>query len=207
MTKDELAGNGYNIDKNYQVLMPFMRPHDSQLDYYERCRTIMDLITERHQHTGGTILVVAHAPSLEGLTRHLTGGKLQPERLFDIARRVPFLAMTIVERNSIENQWLFRTQPLQTGQTTSMRELALELTQPVNVQTSIPISSQNPYGQTLKNILPKPTLQRPALPPIDNLRIRPSNQIVSIDPKKVVKSSTEPNLRQSHSMTNIFRVI
>ena len=59
MTKDELATNGYNIDKSYQALMPFMRPHDSQLDYYERCRAIMDIITERHQATGGTILIVA----------------------------------------------------------------------------------------------------------------------------------------------------
>jgi hypothetical protein len=59
MTKDELAANNYNIDKSYQSLMPFMRPHDSQLDYYERCRMIMDVITERHQATGGTILIVA----------------------------------------------------------------------------------------------------------------------------------------------------
>ncbi len=95
MTKDELVTNGYNIKKSYQALMPFMRPHDSQLDYYERCRTIMDIITERHKTTGGTILIVARklyilfiifmdktlfldAPSLEGLTRHLSGGKFQP---------------------------------------------------------------------------------------------------------------------------------
>jgi len=103
MTKDELSANGYNIDMKYQVQMPFMRPHDSQLDYYERCRTIFDTITARHQMTGGTILIVAHAPSLEGLTRHLSGGKLQPEKLFDIARRVPFLAMTIVEKKY--NRW------------------------------------------------------------------------------------------------------
>jgi hypothetical protein len=59
MTKDELASNGYNIDKSYQSLMPFMRPHDSQLDYYDRCRMIMDVITDRHQVMGGTILIVA----------------------------------------------------------------------------------------------------------------------------------------------------
>jgi hypothetical protein len=59
MTKDELSSNEYNIDKSYQCLVPFMRPHDSQLDYYERCRMIMDFITERHQGTGGTILIVA----------------------------------------------------------------------------------------------------------------------------------------------------
>jgi hypothetical protein len=104
MTKDELAANGYNIDKSYQSLMPFMRPHDSQLDYYERCRAIMDVITERHQATGGTILLVARkffaivsrmikvllhildAPSLEGLTRHLSSGKLQPGLLILLSK-------------------------------------------------------------------------------------------------------------------------
>ena len=59
MTKDELIANGYNIKKSYQALIPFMRPHDSQLDYYERCRAMMDTITERHRATGGTILIVA----------------------------------------------------------------------------------------------------------------------------------------------------
>lgn len=59
MTKDELIANGYNIDRSYKALLPFMRPHDSQYDYYERCRTLMDIITERHQATGGTILLVA----------------------------------------------------------------------------------------------------------------------------------------------------
>ena len=59
MTKDELITNGYNIHKSYQALIPFMRPHDSQLDYYERCRTFMDIIAEKHKATGGTILIVA----------------------------------------------------------------------------------------------------------------------------------------------------
>ena len=52
------------------------------------------------------------------------------EKLFDIARRVPFLAMTIVEKNGLDGPWLFRTQPLQTGQTgqtQSTREVPLEL--------------------------------------------------------------------------------
>ena len=106
MTTDELAANGYNIDKSYRPLMAFMRPHDSQLDYYERCHFLMDFIIERHQATGGTILIVARlfkyilhwkilyipfflllfvfldAPSLEGLTRHLSGGRLQPGLFF-----------------------------------------------------------------------------------------------------------------------------
>ncbi|CAF1168816.1 unnamed protein product [Didymodactylos carnosus] len=218
MTKDELAANGYNIDMKYQALMPFMRPHDSQLDYYERCRTIMDTITDRHQMSGGTVLIVAHAPSLEGLTRHLSGGKLQPEKLFDIARRVPFLAMTIVEKNIAEGQWLFRTQPLQVAPTQSMRETIdrIELQAPIPYN-QIPskqlaaqqlppqppsvlppqVSQQMPFGQPLFNQQQQPI---PPQPPRIPLRGN------SID-TKVTRSLTAPNLRTSHSLSEMFRVI
>ncbi|CAF2647956.1 unnamed protein product [Rotaria sp. Silwood2] len=229
MTKDELAANGYNIDKSYQSLMPFMRPHDSQLDYYERCRAIMDIITERHHATGGTILIVAHAPSLEGLTRHLSGGKLQPEKLFDIARRVPFLAMTIVEKNSIESPWLFRTQPLQTGTTISMREVALELAPPPTpVPAVIPHHQISQQKQQQQQQQPRQQQQQPPPPPPSiqiiaaqpqqeqeqqrlqqnqNLRIRVPIGPLPVDPKKVAKSSTAPNLPTSNSLSEMFRVI
>ncbi|CAF2613411.1 unnamed protein product [Rotaria sp. Silwood2] len=247
MTKDELKTNGYNIDPSYQALIPFMRPHDSQIDYYERCRTFMDKITERHQATGGTILIAAHAPSLEGLTRHLTGGKFQPEKLFDIARRVPFLAMTIVEKNGINSPWLFRTRPLQTNSTQSLQELPFELIspstplgmignnhsmtpqgqqqihrqqqqqqqkqnqQPSQIQTAAAYAKQNqqpPQIQTgatytQQNQQPK---QQTATS-IENLQIKPPNGLIPIDLKKVVKSSTAPNLRMSNSLSEMFRVI
>ncbi|CAF4244267.1 unnamed protein product [Rotaria magnacalcarata] len=221
MTKDELAANGYNIEKSYQSLMPFMRPHDSQLDYYERCRGIMDVITERHQATGGTVLIVAHAPSLEGLTRHLSGGKLQPEKLFDIARRVPFLAMTIVEKNGIDSPWLFRTQPLQTGTTQTMFEVALELAKPPTpVPVAIPPHHPVPQLKQLPIPLPLPAPSIKMIPAqsqqeqdqqriqqIQNLRIRVPTGPIPMDPKKVVKSSTAPNLPTSNSLSEMFRVI
>ncbi|CAM4805770.1 unnamed protein product [Rotaria magnacalcarata] len=218
---DELAANGYNIEKSYQSLMPFMRPHDSQLDYYERCRGIMDVITERHQATGGTVLIVAHAPSLEGLTRHLSGGKLQPEKLFDIARRVPFLAMTIVEKNGIDSPWLFRTQPLQTGTTQTMFEVALELAKPPTpVPVAIPPHHPVPQLKQLPIPLPLPAPSIKMIPAqsqqeqdqqriqqIQNLRIRVPTGPIPMDPKKVVKSSTAPNLPTSNSLSEMFRVI
>jgi len=221
MTKDELLVNGYNIDKSYQPLMPFMRPHDSQLDYYERCRTILDNITERHQATGGTVLIVAHAPSLEGLTRHLSGGKLQPEKLFDIARRVPFLAMTIIEKNGIDSPWLFRTQPLQTGQTLSTREISLELapspTPTVTIGPNHPIDQhvqqqlQHQYQQQKQHRQPLPDQhqqqQQQRLQQIENLRSGLPPTPIPMDLKKVVKSSTAPNLRTSRSISEMFRVI
>ncbi|CAF1202519.1 unnamed protein product [Adineta steineri] len=211
MTKDELAANNYNIDKSYQSLMPFMRPHDSQLDYYERCRIIMDVITERHQSTGGTILIVAHAPSLEGLTRHLSGGKLQPEKLFDIARRVPFLAMTIVEKSYMSSPWLFRTQPLQTNTAQSLHDVSLELTQS---STSIPTTGSHYPLTHQKQSQAVSALQIPSAHPQEDQhaqrqqsRTRVTTGPIPIDPKKVVKSSTAPNLPTSNSLSEMFRVI
>lgn len=204
MTKDELAANGYNIETSYKSLMPFMRPHDSQLDYYERCRVIMDYITEKHQATGGTILIVAHAPSLEGLTRHLSGGKVQPEKLFDIARRVPFLAMTIIEKNNLDSPWLFRTQPLQTNTNQPTPDISLQLAQP---PTPVPIPVAHQKQTTSINVTPvvqeqQRQILRPRVPPPP-----PQTAPLPIDPKKVVKSSTAPNLPTSNSLSEMFRVI
>ena len=120
--------------------------------------------------------------------------------------------MTIIERNSIDSPWLFRTQPLQTGQTQSTREVALELTQPtvgpspVSPPVSIPIKNQptNSYVQLAK---PIPPIQRTVPQPVNPLRVRSANAVITVDPKKVLKSSTDPNLRQNHSTNNIFRVI
>ncbi|CAF1001448.1 unnamed protein product [Rotaria magnacalcarata] len=221
MTKDELAANGYNIDKSYQAFLSFMRPHDSQVDYYERCRTIMDMITERHQATGGTILIVAHAPSLEGLTRHLSGGKFQPEKLFDIARRVPFLAMTILEKNGINNPWLFRTRALQTQPIHEAAPASAKPTTPVGVtgqNFSVNSKEQRSHYQqpspTTKNQQNSPLIQSTAayvqqdLPHIENQQYRTApNGPFTIDLKKIVKSSTAPNLRVSNSRSEMFRVI
>ncbi|CAF3395356.1 unnamed protein product [Rotaria socialis] len=219
MTKDELATNGYNIDKSYQAFLPFMRPHDSQVDYYERCQTIMDIITERHQATGGTILIVAHAPSLEGLTRHLSGGKFQPEKLFDIARRVPFLAMTILEKNGINNPWLFRTRALQTQLIREEASASARPTTPVNVtgqnflvnskeQRSHYQQPPTTNHQNSPQIQPTTAYAQQNLPHIENQQYQTApNGPFTIDLKKIVKSSTAPNLRVNNSRNEMFRVI
>lgn len=177
------------------------------------------------------------APSLEGLTRHLSGGKLQPgllffitlflstyilqlkEKLFDIARRVPFLAMTIVEKNSQDSPWLFRTQPLQTGATPSMRELPLELAAPPT-PTPVVLPQQKPKQQQQQAPPPPPPppmsiqmnpmqseQEQQRLQQTQNLRSRVPTGPMPIDPKKVAKSSTAPNLPTSNSLSEMFRVI
>jgi len=214
------------------------------------------------------------------------------EKLFDIARRVPFLAMTILEKNGMDSPWLFRTQPLQTSQAESMREVAPDLSslstaaatigqnhsviqhegqqlqrhhqqqqhqnqhqQPSQVQTATTVYTQQnyPYQQQqqkqqqprsqqteqLRHGMPTGTAvmntqqnqhqqlprvqtaavytqqnqqqqqqqQRHRLQQIENLRHGMPIGTSTVDPKKVVKSSTAPNLPTSNSLSEMFRVI
>ena len=126
------------------------------------------------------------------------------EKLFDIARRVPFLAMTIIEKNNLDSPWLFRTQPLQTGATPSTREVALELAPPPTPVFNQPAIQQKQVKPALN--FPAPSMlheqQRPEL-----VRGRPPLGPMPVDPKKVAKSSTAPNLPTSNSLSEMFRVI
>ena len=89
--------------------------------------------------------------------------------------------MTIIERVSINSPWLFRTQPLQTDLSLTGREVSLEQTANTN-------TNQSSKAQKLSETIP--------------VRSR-----VAIDPKKVVKSSTAPNLPTSNSLSEMFHVI
>lgn len=144
------------------------------------------------------------------------------EKLFDIARRVPFLAMTIVERNSMDAPWLFRTQPLQTGPTQSTHEVALQL---APIPTPVPsmnhehvMIQRNQQQQVLQRQVPQKHHQPSPHPHPNALYMQPNSAqhqqrprplagSVLIDPKKVVKSSTAPNLPTSNSLSQMFRVI
>jgi hypothetical protein len=68
----------------------------------------MKKIIKLHQKTGGTVLLVAHAPSLEVLTRHLMNGQPRPERLAELSGKVDFCSMTIVERESVTRHFRAR---------------------------------------------------------------------------------------------------
>lgn len=221
MTKDEVASNGYRIDRSYKPLMSFLRPQDSQADYYERCRIIMDVITERHQVTGGTILIVARKQTLFSKTCCQDGNVYcrcsEPwrshsafirwkiptgfvsivvkwihivcliEKLFEIARRVPFLAMTIIEKKSLESPWFFRAEPLQLNRTQSSREVASE---------GVSSTTMNPYGR-----------QKHSRPPNSNAQARLANRSALIDQKMIAKSSTAPSLPDSHAASRMFRLV
>ncbi len=108
MSDEELIHGGYNIDTRYRSQVSDLRLLENEYQYYDRSKEAMKKIIKLHRKTGGTILLVAHAPSLEVLTRHLMNGQPRPERLAELSGKVDFCSMTIVERESSMKPWQFR---------------------------------------------------------------------------------------------------
>ncbi|CAF1132895.1 unnamed protein product [Adineta steineri] len=108
MSDEELLNGNYNIDTHYRSQVSDLRLLENEYQYYDRSKEAMKKIIKLHRKTGGTILLVAHAPSLEVLTRHLMNGQPRPERLAELAGKVDFCSMTVVERESSTKPWQFR---------------------------------------------------------------------------------------------------
>lgn len=108
MSDDELLAAGYPVDTHYRSQVSDLRIMENEYQYYDRSKEAMKKIIRLHRKTGGTILLVGHAPSLEVLTRHLMNGQPRPERLAELAGKVDFCSMTIVERESSSKPWQFR---------------------------------------------------------------------------------------------------
>ncbi|CAF0895705.1 unnamed protein product [Rotaria sp. Silwood1] len=108
MSDNELIHGGHNIDRHYRSQMSHLRLLENEYQYYDRSKETMKKIIRFHRKTGGTILLVGHAPSLEVLTRHLMKGLPRPERLAELAGKVDFCSMTIIERESSSKPWQFR---------------------------------------------------------------------------------------------------
>jgi len=108
MSDQELVNSGFNIDTRYRSQVKNLRSTENEYEYYERSKETMRKIIKLHRKTSGTILIVAHAPSLEVLTRHLMNGQPRPEQLADLASRVGYCSMTIVDAVPLLNSWQFR---------------------------------------------------------------------------------------------------
>lgn len=108
MSDLELINGGFNIDTRYRSHIKNLQSTESEYEYYQRSKETMNRIIKTHKRTGGAVLIVGHAPSLEVLTRHLMNGYPRPEQLHDLAGRVDYCSMTIVDRGSSPNSWRFR---------------------------------------------------------------------------------------------------
>ena len=108
MSDQELINGGLNVDPNYRSQVKSIRPLENEYQYYERSKDAMKKLIKLHAKKGGTVLIVAHAPSLEVLTRHLMKGQPRPERLIELAGQVDYCSMTIVEGEPSLKTWRFR---------------------------------------------------------------------------------------------------
>ena len=108
MSDQELVSSGFNIDTNYRSQVHNLRSTESEYEYYERSKETMRKLIKLHRRTGGSILIVAHAPSLEVLTRNLMNGHPRPEQLTHLAGKVGYCSMTIVDKDPATKNWQFR---------------------------------------------------------------------------------------------------
>uniref|UniRef100_F1L2L0 Protein UBASH3A homolog n=2 Tax=Ascaris TaxID=6251 RepID=F1L2L0_ASCSU len=93
MRPDELENIGYPINTSYT---PFVRVEDLKLkesldEYYDRSYALIRKILKRHSQ--GTVLIVAHAASLDTITRQLCGGlPRNQDDFFYCIQQTPYLA-------------------------------------------------------------------------------------------------------------------
>jgi hypothetical protein len=108
ISDQELVMSGFNVDTRYRSQVKSLRSLETEYQYYERSKEAMKKLIKLHRKTGGTVLLVAHAPSPEVLTRHLMNGQPRPEQLLTIAGKVGYCGMAIVDGQPASKSWQFR---------------------------------------------------------------------------------------------------
>jgi len=105
MSINELILNRLNIETSYNSIQKSLSTDENEYDYYERSYFVMRQILSKHDTNDMTILFIGHAPSLETLTRQLIGAQPRPTELVDIAQKINYLSLTILEGQ--KNSWTF----------------------------------------------------------------------------------------------------
>jgi len=105
MSINELILNRLNIETSYNSIQKSLSTDETEYDYYQRSYGVMRQILAKHDNNDMTILFIGHAPSLETLTRQLIGAQPRPNELIDIAQKINYLSLTILEGQ--RNSWTF----------------------------------------------------------------------------------------------------
>lgn len=105
MSINELVLNRLNIETSYNSIQKSLSTDENEYDYYERSHFIMRQILSKHDANDATVLFIGHAPSLETLTRQLVGGEPRPYELTQIAQKMNYLSLTILEGQN--QSWTF----------------------------------------------------------------------------------------------------
>ena len=105
MSINELVLNRLNIETSYNSVQKSLSTDENEYDYYDRSYSVMQHILSKHDCNEMTILFIGHAPSLETLTRQLIGSQPRPHELAQIAQKINYLSLTILEGQS--HSWTF----------------------------------------------------------------------------------------------------
>ncbi|CAF3478480.1 unnamed protein product [Rotaria sp. Silwood1] len=105
MSINELVLNRLNIETSYNSIQKTLSTDENEYDYYERSYKIVRQILSKHDINEMTILFIGHAPSLETLTRQLIGAQPRPNELTQIAQKINYLSLTILEGQ--KDSWTF----------------------------------------------------------------------------------------------------
>ncbi|CAF3413599.1 unnamed protein product [Rotaria socialis] len=148
MSYQELINGGLNIDTQYHSYTKYLRPSENEYQYYERSKDTMKKLFKLHRKTGGTILIVAHAPSLEVLTRQLMNEQPRPEQLLNLASRVDYCSMTIVDREPSSKSWQFQNSIDQQVDWQQQQQQQLQQQQLQHWNQTLTRSTTRPYAST-----------------------------------------------------------
>jgi len=115
MTVAEMKENGYNVCTTDVPVWPESKfsnidgtvVQETTEQYYDRCHHVTKEILQKHAKSGGTILMVGHAASLDVCTRQLLGNAKRNHAAFhDVMHKVPYLAMAVCQEDvDIINRW------------------------------------------------------------------------------------------------------
>ena len=114
MTNDELIAAGFNIDVSYRPVMPAARlPTDEMCEqYYNRSNLVTSSILADTKNQGGTVLLVAHAASLDTCIKQLVGGlPRNSAAMTQLVLKVPYCAVAAAQESSSEGVWAVAEPP------------------------------------------------------------------------------------------------
>lgn len=111
MTPEEMNDAGYNIELSYKPFISLLQLQDTEEsceEHYSRNFFVTQCILQATEESGGNVLLVAHASSLDTCTRQIIG---QSPRAFNdmlaVVRKVPYCSVACIEetqKGAIDSQ-------------------------------------------------------------------------------------------------------
>ncbi|CAN9510970.1 unnamed protein product [Ophioblennius macclurei] len=111
----ELAAAHFSVDTTYRPLIPISKltVSESYENYMSRSFQVTKDILSDCRNTGNTVLIVAHASSLEACTRQLQGrGPQSAKDFIQVVRKIPYLGLCACEEQGDSGVWQMVEPPI-----------------------------------------------------------------------------------------------